>query len=153
MTHHTDAELLPCPFCGGRAEAKKPDMSYEFTFIKCQECDAQTYEGVDFEDAAEAWNRRAPAVPVPDVTDAMIEAANEAHCPFGDMHLAIQAAIAAATQPPEAAPVQLPEPIETVRYWRDAYANPNGDDHFIGHGMVVKIFDDYLALLAQHGIK
>ena len=48
--------------------------------------------------------RRVPAVPVPDVTDAMIEAANEAYCPFGDMHLAIQAALAAAPQPPEAAP-------------------------------------------------
>jgi hypothetical protein len=40
------------------------------------------------------------------------------------------------------------EPIETVKYWRDAYANPKGDEHFMGHGMVVKIFDDYLALLA-----
>ena len=63
MTHQTEAELLPCPFCGGKAEAKKPDMSYEFTLIKCQECDAQTDEGVDFDDAAEAWNRRAPAAP------------------------------------------------------------------------------------------
>lgn len=85
-------------------------------------------------------------------------------------------ALAAAPQPPEdlkrentttktaagcsvsnietkAAHVQLPEPIETVRYWRDAYADPKGDEHFMGHGMVVKIFDDYLALLAQHGIK
>lgn len=65
MTHHTDADLLPCPFCGGKAEAKKPDPSYEFTLIKCQECDAQTDERIDFADAAEAWNRRAPAAPVP----------------------------------------------------------------------------------------
>lgn len=41
----------------------------------------------------------------------MIEAAEEAYMPFGDMHLAIQAALAAAPQPPEAAPVQLPEPV------------------------------------------
>ena len=43
------------------------------------------------------------------ITPEMIEAAEEAYCPFGDMHLAIQAALAAAPQPPEAAPVQLPE--------------------------------------------
>ena len=58
--------------------------------------------------------RRAPAVPVPQVTNEMIEAANEAYCPFGDMELAIQAALAAAPKPPEAAPVQLPEPFTTL---------------------------------------
>lgn len=45
-------------------------------------------------------------------------------------------------------PSSAHEPIETVRYWRDAYANPRGDAHFMGHGMVVKILDDYLARLA-----
>lgn len=109
MTHHTDADLMHCPFCGGEAEAKKPDPSYEFTLIKCQECDAQTDERIDFVDAAEAWNRRAPAAPVPQ---------------------------------------GVVEPIDTVKYWRDAYANPQGDEHFMGHGMVVKIFDDYLGMLA-----
>ena len=39
------------------------------------------------------------------------------------------------------------EPIETIKYWRDAYANPQGDEHFMGHGVVVKIFDDYLAMI------
>lgn len=67
MTHYTDVELLPCPFCGGKAEAKKPDTSYEFTLIKCQECDVKTGECIDFADAAEAWNCRtqpSEAVPV-----------------------------------------------------------------------------------------
>ena len=73
--------------------------------------------------------RRDPAVPVTPVTDAMREAAEEAYMPFGDMHLAIQAALAAAPQPPEVAqsnsaefdgvktkvaPVQLPEPVAKV---------------------------------------
>lgn len=44
--------------------------------------------------------RRDPAVPVTPVTDAMREAAEEAYMPFGDMHLAIQAALAAAPHPP-----------------------------------------------------
>lgn len=65
MNTDSKTELLPCPFCGGEAEAKKTDMSYDFTLIKCQECDAQSDERIDLEDAAEAWNRRAPSVPVP----------------------------------------------------------------------------------------
>lgn len=48
------------------------------------------------------------------ITPEMIEAAEEAYMPFGDMGLAIQCALAAAPQPPEAAPVQLPEPEATV---------------------------------------
>ena len=39
------------------------------------------------------------------ITPEMIEAAEEAYMPFGDMGLAIQCALAAAPQPPEAAPV------------------------------------------------
>lgn len=48
----------------------------------------------------------------------------------------------------QAAPDGWREPIETVKYWRDAYANPQGDKHFMGHGMVVKIMDDHLAMLS-----
>lgn len=139
MTHHTDAELLPCPFCGGKAEAKKPDMSYEFTLIKCQECDAQSDERIDLEDAAEAWNRRAPAAPVPqgwklvpvESTEAMARAFRADDAPgyfcmttlrCADFSERYAAMLAAAPQPleglkrenpatkPEAAPVQLPEP-------------------------------------------
>lgn len=62
----------------------------------------------------EAWQAASRAPVVPQVTDEMIEAANEAYCPFGDMHLAIQAALAAAPQPPESAPVQMPEPVAYV---------------------------------------
>lgn len=66
--------------------------------------------------------RRAPAAQVPQVTPEMIEAAQEAYMPFGDMELAIQCALSAAPQPPEglkrenpatkpeAAPVELPIP-------------------------------------------
>ena len=65
--------------------------------------------------------RRDPAVPVTPVTDAMIEAANEAYCPFGDMHLAIQAALAAAPQPPEADHIPDAGKMDTnVRNWMNA---------------------------------
>lgn len=116
MTHHTDADLLPCPFCGGEAEAKKTDMSYDFTLIKCQECDAQSDECIDLEDAAEAWNRRAPSVLVPqgwrlvpaEPTDEMLNATYAGqHCSdvFRDM-------LAAAPQPPEAEENPLQEPLD-----------------------------------------
>ncbi|MFN4037344.1 hypothetical protein [Comamonas aquatica] len=55
---------------------------------------------------------------------------------------------AARRAPAAPVPQGVVEPIETVKYWRDAYANPQGDEHFMGHGMVVKIFDDYLGMLA-----
>lgn len=71
MSTDSKAQLLPCPFCGGKAEAKKPDASYEFTLIKCQECDAQTDERIDFADAAEAWNRRAPSLPDQSIIEAV----------------------------------------------------------------------------------
>jgi hypothetical protein len=38
-------------------------------------------------------------------------------------------------------------PIETLRYWLDAYSNPRGDEHFMGHGMVVHLLREYLAML------
>lgn len=54
---------------------------------------------------------------------------------------------AARRAPAVTVPQANQEQIEHVKYWRDAYANPKGDEHFMGHGMVVKIIDDYLALL------
>lgn len=48
----------------------------------------------------------------------------------------------------QAAPNGWREPIQTVKYWRDAYSNPQGDEHFMGHGMVVKIMEDQLAMLS-----
>jgi len=47
-----------------------------------------------------AWYALVPVEP----TDAMVDAAQEAYMPFGDMQLAIQLAIAAAPQPPRQAP-------------------------------------------------
>lgn len=65
MTHHTDAELLPCPFCGDHAETDfiPEHLSYA---IECHSigCAARVIKETA-EDAVEAWNRRAPAAPVP----------------------------------------------------------------------------------------
>lgn len=49
-------------------------------------------------------------------------------------------------------PQQIPDglsPIETIEYWRDAYAKPNGDQHFMGHGMVAKLLKEYAQLRAM----
>lgn len=37
-------------------------------------------------------------------------------------------------------------PIETVQYWAEAYADPASGEHFSGHGMVVQLLREYLAL-------
>lgn len=60
-------------------------------------------------DAAAPQPPEAALVPSIAVTPEMVEAANEAYCPFGDMELALCAALQVAPIPPGAAPVQLPE--------------------------------------------
>lgn len=66
-------------------------------------------------------------------------AAQQAPQPLGD----------AATRPGLSAAGEL-TPIETIRYWADAYADPDSGDHFLGHGMIVHLLREYLAVrLAQ----
>lgn len=64
-------ELKPCPFCGGKAEpdalmigeAGKDNATPHGHFIECQTCLTISGSAETPEEAAEAWNRRAPAVP------------------------------------------------------------------------------------------
>lgn len=42
------------------------------------------------------------------------------------------------------------EPIETIEYWLGAYSNKESGEHFMGHGMVVALFTEYLALRKVH---
>ena len=60
MTHN----LLPCPFCGGQAEARLFDAQY---FVQCIQCFNSTAADHDLEESAAAsWNARinpAPARP------------------------------------------------------------------------------------------
>lgn len=82
-----------------------------------------------FEDSESFWDYLLAAAPQPPeaalvpsiaVTPEMVEAANEAYCPFGDMELALCAALQVAPIPPGAAPVQLPENIREG----EPYDNP-----------------------------
>ncbi|MDH0493336.1 Lar family restriction alleviation protein [Comamonas aquatica] len=63
MTHHTDAELLPCPFCGSRARRSKGGGWHGTGCAGAHGCPAYlsalTYRTQ--EEADEAWNRRTPA--------------------------------------------------------------------------------------------
>ena len=70
MTDNTNAELLPCPFCGGDAHFEIDDDRWEW--IECGSCGMQGNRSASLmEDCkpklAEAWNRRAPAAPVPHI--------------------------------------------------------------------------------------
>lgn len=67
-----NSELLPCPFCGGKAEIRnetvmEPPVHYEVVFVTCLECGASTtrkisdgYYGLRCGDneIAALWNRR-----------------------------------------------------------------------------------------------
>lgn len=49
-----------------------------------------------------------------------------------------------------AAPAQVPandmQPIDSIRYWLNAYSDPASGEHFMGHGVVVKMLREYLQL-------
>ena len=50
-----------------------------------------------------------------------------------------------APESPDAALVEM-QPLDTIRYWLDAYTSPASGQHFMGHGMVVAMLREYLAL-------
>ena len=149
MTHHTDTELTPCPFCGGKAYFEIDDDRWQW--VECGSCGMQGNRSASLmEDCkpklSEAWNRRAPAVPVPqgwklvpalEVTACYFPKAGEAELTwerlgedgkrFGmtvkvtpeqgeSLANVVYPCVPwlAATQPPEAAPVELPEPFTTL---------------------------------------
>lgn len=111
MTHHTDAELLPCPFCGCKAHFEMDDDRWEW--IECGSCGMQGNRSASLmEDCkpklAEAWNRRAPAAPVPQET-CVICGSNEPYtgtCGSNDNRALCKKP---APQPPEAAPENIRE--------------------------------------------
>lgn len=51
-------ELLPCPFCGGKAKWKGYYTGSTSGLVECAECAACT-RGVNWEEAKERWNARA----------------------------------------------------------------------------------------------
>ncbi len=59
------SEILPCPFCGSNA-AVDGDHYHGFN-AQCDECGTRVTDCAfsDEAKAAEAWNRRAPLMPVP----------------------------------------------------------------------------------------
>jgi len=62
-------ELLPCPFCGGEADAIELDMPLDpGYYVACRKCDGQMGDSQDLyrnrDVVAEMWNRRATPSPV-----------------------------------------------------------------------------------------
>jgi Lar family restriction alleviation protein len=57
----SNVPLLPCPFCGGRAQGASGSSSI---WIRCVDCGASSDENRESEEATiAAWNRRAVVVP------------------------------------------------------------------------------------------
>jgi Lar family restriction alleviation protein len=62
----TETKLKPCPFCGGKAELVKSNMTLTFADSFCVRCDnlgcfirPNTPHRLSDEDAINIWNRRA----------------------------------------------------------------------------------------------
>lgn len=66
MTHNTDAELLPCPFCGELPIVAKHFREDMHTLIhRCKVAGAISWDFGCKARHIEQWNTRAPAAPVP----------------------------------------------------------------------------------------
>jgi len=77
----TNTNLLPCPFCGGKADSRctaGPDPDW---FVECTECFASA--PVFNEDKLDGWNRRAQKTDTPDKRDE--RAAFEAQISFSPL--------------------------------------------------------------------
>lgn len=152
---HTSTErpgLLLCPFCGARARFEIDDERWEW--VECSGCGIQGNRSASLmEDCkpklAEAWNRRAQVVPKSiNVTEEMhVAAVKVLHRATGVDGLPqriVDAILAAAPQPPEAAqlddtnvadmaqavdskesePVQMPEPVAVAfRFETEEYGS------------------------------
>lgn len=60
-----DTELLPCPFCGGKAKLIINIQFFEqYVMVRCENCGAKTkniIQSVDYcatDEAAKLWNQR-----------------------------------------------------------------------------------------------
>jgi Lar family restriction alleviation protein len=58
-------ELLPCPFCGGRAKLFQSDSRFDHApTVECQNCGAKVSgQGFEPQKAQSNWNRRASSSP------------------------------------------------------------------------------------------
>lgn len=57
------SELLPCPFCGGKAfiSTRLPYFGETFTVaVVCEDCNASSKHKIKEEDVIKAWNTRTP---------------------------------------------------------------------------------------------
>ena len=73
------SDLLPCPFCGGKADIDYDGSVYDGTHVYCTECDIRTesYKTKtgstwDVDAAIAAWNRRALPAAQPDPREAAL---------------------------------------------------------------------------------
>ena len=92
----SEVKLKPCPFCGDQPEVEKHFKRDEYCLVhRCEyipaHIDFTTMTGI-----LKRWNARHHTADTSKmvITDAMVEVAEDAYMPFGDMNIALHAAFA-----------------------------------------------------------
>jgi len=131
-TEQARSAFLPCPFCGGRSEFNEHDELCYFTKLAELKAKPASADLTPMLELLEAWNRRAPAVPQEPTSKQVVLGAGallgqpertadnrhpEWHSAVEKVRKVYLAMLAAAPQPPEAAPVELPEPVAFALEW------------------------------------
>lgn len=53
-------KLLPCPFCGGRAEFERTGTPRHSCIVRCTNCGCSHESSDENDESGESWNRREP---------------------------------------------------------------------------------------------
>lgn len=57
----SSVDLLPCPFCGGKAAIERPGTARQSCIVACEDCGCRLETG-EVWNMGERWNTRTPAL-------------------------------------------------------------------------------------------
>jgi hypothetical protein len=159
MTNNAERELLPCPFCGGKAKIAPEDPELEgdgYTQVHCANAECSVDPSVEcFEDghkesAIRIWNTRAQASGVPDgyvlVPRVPTDAMRKANRTVIGFWVDWEDVLAATPTPPKSASVPVERLEALVGSWSLSaltYLDDSGDPYNICADQLAELIAEY----------